>query len=74
MTVQDDTNLENVLEHLIDGRLGYMPCFVHLENICHYKAEHLQSNWQASETAKRWVTCAKSIDKTAHTVFLNLGY
>jgi hypothetical protein len=47
-TMIDNATLDTVLDTLVD--------------ICHGKAEHLESNWQDRNAAKAWMRAAKRID------------
>lgn len=54
--------METELESLIDKH-GLYGVVLAIESICHGKAEHLASNWQDKDAAKRWQSAGKELDK-----------
>jgi hypothetical protein len=52
------------LEQLIDQN-SLQTVLDTLADVCHEKAEHLQSNWQDTFTANLWTCRAKTISKVA---------
>jgi hypothetical protein len=57
----DDHGLMGVLEAIID-RESLHSTIGNLIEICHQKADHLESYWQDSQTAKLWAKNAKELD------------
>jgi hypothetical protein len=56
-----DPNAMEELESMIDAN-GLSWVLDHLCDICHAKAEHVQSNWQDAHLAKAWERAARTID------------
>lgn len=53
---------DNQLEDIVDV-IGLTETLTALANICYLKAEHLESNWQDSASAKTWTRDAATIEK-----------
>lgn len=51
-----------ILEGLVDKH-GLSAVIDALIDICHGKAEHLESNWQDTHAAKEWTKAAKKLDR-----------
>ena len=60
MTV--NAELEYTLEDLLDKH-GLRLVLSSLENVCHEKAEHIQTNWQDKLLAAKWTKAAKRIGR-----------
>lgn len=52
------------LEQMVD-RLGLSKVLFMLAEICHEKADHVETNWQDRVLASEWIKDAKAIEKLA---------
>jgi hypothetical protein len=59
--------LEFALETLVDQH-GLSKVAMTLALICHYKAEHVRTNWQDKSLAREWTRNAKIVDACADKV------
>jgi hypothetical protein len=54
-------DLQYQLEELID-KSNLVDVVEQLAQICRLKADHIESNWQDSALAKRWIKAANAIE------------
>jgi hypothetical protein len=67
MTIIANTQNQDAIEDMID-KSNLADVLGAIVNICHEKAEHLESNWQDQGAAKLWKHAAKRVE----TAMINL--
>ncbi len=60
----EDGELEEMLEGIVD-RVGLSATLEALATVCGAKADHLESNWQDSVSARPWARLARRLDTVA---------
>jgi hypothetical protein len=55
------------LEQMVD-RLGLSKVLFMLAEICHEKADHVETNWQDRVLAADWRKASRAVDRIAETV------
>jgi hypothetical protein len=60
----DNTTCSDLLEHVLDGH-GLSDTLTMLSEVAARKSEHVGSNWQDAELARRWNSVSRKLDKIA---------
>lgn len=73
ITPEDDV-CERVerLEDIVDA-YGLAETVSALSIVCTEKADHIQTNWQATELAKQWEAISKRLDTVASAAYRRAG-